>query len=94
MQKVQFEYFYNDDSEQYSFYRIPKLLFTEEYFSSLSCEAKVLYGLMLDRMEFILECLEEHMTMEDIKRITGPEMNVEKMRLLKRMIKNDYRKEA
>ena len=50
MQKVQFEYFYNDDSEQYSFYRIPKLLFTEEYFSSLSCEAKVLYGLMLDRM--------------------------------------------
>ena len=35
MQKVQFEYFYNDDSEQYSFYRIPKLLFTEEYFSSL-----------------------------------------------------------
>lgn len=42
MQKVQFEYFYNDDSDQYSFYRIPKLLFTEEYFSSLSCEAKVL----------------------------------------------------
>ena len=43
MQKVQFEYFYNDDSDQYSFYRIPKLLFTEEYFSSLSCESKVLY---------------------------------------------------
>lgn len=33
------------------------------------------------------------MTMEDIKRITGPEMNVEKMRLLKRMIQKDYRKE-
>ncbi len=47
-----------------------------------------------EQMEFILECLEEHMTMEDIKRITGPEVNVEKMRLLKRMIKNDYRKEA
>ena len=55
MQKVQFEYFYNDDSEQYSFYRIPKLLFTEEYFSSLSCEAKVLYGLMLDRMSLSLK---------------------------------------
>ena len=55
MQKVQFEYFYNDDSDQYSFYRIPKLLFTEEYFSSLSCEAKVLYGLMLDRMSLSLK---------------------------------------
>ena len=55
MQKVQFEYFYNDDSEQYSFYRIPKLLFTEEYFSSLSCEAKVLYGFMLDRMSLSLK---------------------------------------
>ena len=54
MQKVQFEYFYNDDSDQYSFYRIPKLLFTEEYFSSLSCEAKVLYGLMLDRISLSL----------------------------------------
>ena len=55
MQKVQFEYFYNDDSDQYSFYRIPKLLFTEEYFSSLSCESKVLYGLMLDRMSLSLK---------------------------------------
>ena len=55
MQKVQFEYFYNDDSDQYSFYRIPKLLFTEEYFSSLSCEAKVLYGLMLDRISLSLK---------------------------------------
>ena len=55
MQKVQFEYFYNDDSDQYSFYRIPKLLFTEDYFSSLSCEAKVLYGLMLDRISLSLK---------------------------------------
>ena len=44
-------------------------------------------------MEFILECLEEQMTMEDIKQITGPEMEIEKMRLLKRMIQKDYRKE-
>lgn len=46
-----------------------------------------------EQMEFILECLEEHMTMEDIKQITGPEMEIEKMRLLKRMIQKDYRKE-
>ena len=30
-------------------------MFTEEYFSSLSCEAKVLYGLMLDRMSLRLK---------------------------------------
>ena len=56
MQKVlNLNIFYNDDSDQYSFYRIPKLLFTEEYFSSLSCEAKVLYGLMLDRISLSLK---------------------------------------
>lgn len=38
------------EAEQYSFYRVPKILFTEEYFKTLTCEAKVLYGLMLDRM--------------------------------------------
>ena len=44
------EYFYGQQAESYSFYRIPKVMFTEERFKSLSCEAKVLYGLMLDRM--------------------------------------------
>ena len=39
----------------YSFYRIPKLLFTSEYFKNLSCEAKVLYGLMLDRMSLSIK---------------------------------------
>ena len=38
------------EAEQYHFYRVPKVLFTAECFKSLSCEAKVLYGLMLDRM--------------------------------------------
>ena len=33
-----------------SFYRIPKLLFTNDYFKALSNDAKILYGLMLDRM--------------------------------------------
>ena len=50
------EYFPADYSaEQYSFYRIPKMLFTAECFRSLSCEAKVLYGLMLDRMGLALK---------------------------------------
>ena len=50
MQGIRFDYFHGIEAEQYSFYRIPKILFTAEYFKALSCEAKVLYGLMLDRM--------------------------------------------
>lgn len=50
MQGIRFDYFHEMEAEQYSFYRIPKMLFTAECFRGLSCEAKVLYGLMLDRM--------------------------------------------
>lgn len=50
MQGVRFDYFHGREAEQYSFYRIPKMLFTMECFRGISCEAKVLYGLMLDRM--------------------------------------------
>ena len=49
MQKIQFYYFTGMEAEQYSFYRVPKVLFTEPCFKTLSCEAKVLYGLMLER---------------------------------------------
>ena len=45
-----FDYYYGMQAEAYSFYRIPKILFTDPFFKKLSCEAKVLYGLMLDRM--------------------------------------------
>ncbi|MBR0161438.1 MAG: replication initiator protein A [Oscillospiraceae bacterium] len=45
-----YDYFYGAESEQFSFYRIPKVLFTEEQFKNISAEAKVLYGLLLDRM--------------------------------------------
>ena len=47
---VQFEYFYGSQAEQFSFYRIPKVLFTDEAFADISVEAKVLYSFMLDRM--------------------------------------------
>ena len=49
-EKVKFDYFYGSEADAYSFYRIPKLLFTYDYFKDLSTDAKVLYGLMLDRM--------------------------------------------
>ncbi len=50
MSRVSFDYYYGNESEQFIFYRIPKLLFTDDRFSELSIEAKVLYGIMLDRM--------------------------------------------
>lgn len=46
----QFDYFYGDEGEQFAFYRIPKLLITSPVFKRLSDGAKLLYGLMLDRM--------------------------------------------
>lgn len=44
------EFFGIEESEQYAFYRVPKLLFTTERFWNLSTDAKMLYGLLLDRM--------------------------------------------
>ena len=49
-QKIAFSYFYGGESELFSYYRIPKRLITDEYFSRVSTDAKLLYGLMLDRM--------------------------------------------
>lgn len=46
-----FPYFYDGESSQFAFYRIPKLLFSDERFSMLSTDAKLLYGMMIDRME-------------------------------------------
>ena len=54
-QTAKFDYYYGTQAEAYSFYRIPKVLFTSAYFKKLSCEAKVLYGLMLDRMSLSIK---------------------------------------
>jgi hypothetical protein len=45
-----FDYYYGNEADQYSFYRIPKVMFTASRFAALSLEAKLLYGIMLDRM--------------------------------------------
>ncbi len=55
MQELQFDYYRGMEAEQYTFYRIPKVLFTAECFKALSCEAKVLYGLLLDRMSLSIK---------------------------------------
>ena len=47
---MSYDYFYGIQAEQFSFYRIPKLLFTHPSFKGMSTEAKTLYGILLDRM--------------------------------------------
>ena len=44
------DYFYGDEAEQYTFYRIPKVLFTAPGYRRIFSDAKILYGLMLDHM--------------------------------------------
>lgn len=45
-----YPFHYGDEAEQYTFYRVPKLLFDDPRLRKLSTDAKLLYGLMLDRM--------------------------------------------
>ena len=53
---MEFDYFYGpEDAEQYQFYRFPKLLITSEQFKDISVEAKLLYGLMLDRLSLSIK---------------------------------------
>ena len=44
------DYFYGGQADLFSFYRLPKALFVDPRFRGISAEAKILYGLLLDRM--------------------------------------------
>lgn len=46
-----FPYHYGYEAESYTFYRVPKVLFSEPEFKTLSTDARLLYGLLLDRMQ-------------------------------------------
>lgn len=50
MDNQDFDYYYGDESNQFSFYCVPRQLVTGERFKQLSTDAKLLYGLLLDRM--------------------------------------------
>lgn len=52
---LKFSYYYGHEAEQFSFYRIPKLLFTDSRFSGISTDAKLLYGILLDRMSLSIK---------------------------------------
>ena len=76
---IQFDYYYGMQSEQFTFYRVPKILFTNPQFKGLSSDAKLLYGLMLDRMSLSVKngWVDEHnrvyiyYTMENIMEDLG-----------------------
>ena len=47
---IAFEYFFGDEAEQFSYFRIPRQLIRSPQFKALSTDAKLLYGMFLDRM--------------------------------------------
>lgn len=44
------DYFYGDESEEFIYFKIPRLLITDQKFKHVSTDAKLLYGILLDRM--------------------------------------------
>ena len=56
------EYFTERDAIEYPFYRVPKALITDPQYHSVSTDAKLLYGLLLDRMDLSVKkrWLDEH----------------------------------
>lgn len=74
-----FDYFYGQQSDQFVFYRIPKVLFTDERFWNVSTDAKLLYGILLDRMNLSVKngWIDENMrvfiifTIDEIKDSVG-----------------------
>ena len=44
------DYFYGQESEEFIYFKIPRLLITDQKFKHVSTDAKLLYGMLLDRM--------------------------------------------
>lgn len=62
---AQFDYFYPDGADQFTFYRIPKRLFTDNDLKTMSNGSKILYGLLLDRVDLSVK----NRWMDDHRRI-------------------------
>ena len=52
---IKFSYYYGKEADQYSFFKIPKILYTDSIFKTLSSDAKVLYAILLDRMSLSMK---------------------------------------
>ena len=58
-----YEYYYGTEAEQFNFIKIPRVFFTDkDRFGTLSNEAKIMYSLLLDRMNLSMKngWLDEH----------------------------------
>ena len=55
MGDIKFNYYYGNEAEQFSFYRVPRILIKDERFKGLTSDAKLLYGLMLDRLSLSMK---------------------------------------
>ena len=52
---MEFDYYYGSQADQFSFIRIPRMLLTEDTFSSLTLQSKMLYSVLLDRMSLSMK---------------------------------------
>ena len=50
-----FDYYYGAQAEQFNFIRIPKAMIVDPMFADLSVNAKLLYGVLLDRMNLSMK---------------------------------------
>lgn len=53
--EMAFNYYYGTQADQYNFIKVPKQLINDEAFADLSVNAKMLYGLLLDRMNLSMK---------------------------------------
>ena len=87
-----YDYFYGQQAEMFAFYRVPKVLFTEDCFWNVSTDAKLLYGILLDRMNlsarngwldeegrvYIIFTIEQLLeTINKVKRQINPKLKIE-----------------
>lgn len=49
------DYFYGIQADRFEYFRIPKLLITDKRYKGISSDAKILYGVLLDRMSLSLK---------------------------------------
>ena len=52
---MQFNYYYGSEAEQFNFIKVPKMMIKDAAFASLSLASRLLYGLLLDRMNLSMK---------------------------------------
>jgi len=52
---MQFDYYYGAEADQFNFIKVPKAMIKDSAFASLSLASRLLYGLLLDRMNLSMK---------------------------------------